>query len=165
MPMFPIDEFSLSTILEDMFQYFDDELIRKRTRYRNLERQKRLRAALMVFVEMGIARLAEAQPLPMLVPTKDLMDLLETSRLTTLVEPLLVPACMDCDQNKSDRYHEYAMDLTRSLEDDLPRYVVQAKPAMDAWKLGRAEHRREDGRLRWSITKLGIESTGSGTIH
>lgn len=138
MPTFPIDEFSLSTILEDMFQYFDDELIRKRTRYRNLERQKRLRAALMVFFEMGIARLAEAQPLPMLVPTKDLMDLLGTSHLTTLVEPLLVPARMDCDQNESDRYHEFAMDLTRSLEDDLPGYVVQARPAMGAWALGRA---------------------------
>jgi hypothetical protein len=148
-----------------MFQYFDEELIRKHRRYRKLEREKRLRAATIIFVEMGLARLAEAQPLPMLVPTKDLMDLLGTSRLTTLVEPFLVPARTDCDQNESDRYHEYAMDLTRCLEDDLPGYVVQARPAMGAWALGRAEHRREDGRLSWSITRLGIESIGSGTIH
>ena len=154
MPTHRIDQFYFSTILEDMLQYFDDELIRKHGRYRKLEREGRLRAALVVFFDL--ARVEEAQPLPMFVPTKNLMDLLGTSHLTTSVEPLLVSGCIDISQDEAERYRKYAIDLTRSVEDGLPDYVVQARPAMGAWALGRAEHRREDGRLRWSIERFDV---------
>lgn len=158
-----IDKIAVSPILENMFQYLEVDLIRNSRRYRKLEREMRLRVALSVFFNRGLARLAEAQPLPMWVPTRDLMDALETSRLTTAVEPLLVPSCMDSCGNEVRRFHEYAMDLTSRFE-YLPAYIAQMRRAMGMCELGWAKLRREDGWLWWKITKLGIENMDNGTF-
>lgn len=81
-------DFAVSTIIEDMFEYFDAELLDKHKRYRKLYGELRLRAALTVFFEEGLAELAPARkPLPMWVPTKVLMGGLKTSRLTRRQNP------------------------------------------------------------------------------
>ena len=88
--------YSVSTIVEDMFQYFDDGLVAKKRKYRRLETGWKLRSALIVFQQQGLACLEDAhKPLPMWVPTRDLLDALGTNRLSTTVEPLTVPGNID----------------------------------------------------------------------
>ena len=103
-----INKVAVSTIVENMFQYFDEDFIAENKRYWQLERGLKLRAALLVFFyyglaqrsdadkssaliilpEVGLAQLSEAnKSLPMWVPTRHFIKLLETSRLTTL-EPI-----------------------------------------------------------------------------
>jgi hypothetical protein len=100
----------------------------------------------------------------MWVPTKELMDVLGTSRLTTLVKPLHLPVCIDLSRSECRKYYAYAVDLGRSLK-DLPEYLALMRPALGVWELGWAEHMREaDGLLRWDITKSGIKNIKNGTI-
>jgi len=162
---FDKESYSISTILEDMFQYFDDGLIDKKSQYQRLEKGGRLRAALIVFLNEGLARLDEAhKPLPMLVPTKDLLDVLGTSRLSTAVKPLMLPACIAATRKEVRKYYAYVKDLTLGLK-NLLGYVAQLRPALGVSELGWAEHMRgEDGRLIWSITKLGIENIENGHV-
>ena len=87
------DTHRISTILEDMFQSLDDGVVDKKRKYRRLQTEWRLRAALVIFLNEGLARLDETRkPLPMWVPTKELLDVLGTSRLSTAVDPLVMPA-------------------------------------------------------------------------
>ena len=55
-----INEFAVSTIVENMFQYFDEELIAENGRYWELERGLKLRAALLSFADIGLAQPPEA---------------------------------------------------------------------------------------------------------
>ena len=117
-----INEVAVSTIVENMFQYFDEDLIAENGRYWQLERGLKLRAALLVFFHYGLAQRSDAdkssaliilpdmrlaQPseadksLPMWVPTRHFIKLVETSRLTTLVKPVYLPASTDITQKES----------------------------------------------------------------
>ena len=49
-----INEVAVSTIVENMFQYFDEDLIAENGRYWQLERGLKLRAALLVFFHYGL---------------------------------------------------------------------------------------------------------------
>ena len=157
--------YSVSTIVEDMFQYFDDGLVAKKRKYRRLETGWKLRSALIVFQHQGLVCLEEAQkPLPMWVPTKDLLDALGTNQLSTAVEPLTVPGNIAAALEDARSYYAYAKDLSLSLE-ELPEYVARLRPALGVCELGWAEHMRgADGRLTWSITKSGLENIEDGTV-
>ena len=159
------DTYCISTILEDMFQYLDDGVVDKKRQYQRLETGRRLRAALIVFINEGLARLDETHsPSPMWVPTKELLDVLGTSRLTTPVDPLVLPAVINDTRREAKEYYSYAKDLTLALE-ELPGYVAQLRPALGVSELGWAEHiRADDGRLSWSITNLGIENIENGNV-
>ena len=52
----PTDTPTVSTILEEMFQYFDGNA-KSRASYASMERHVRLRLALLVFGDLGFARL------------------------------------------------------------------------------------------------------------
>jgi hypothetical protein len=81
----------VSIILEEMFQFFDGAL-RGHTKYKAIEKHVRLRLALMVFGDSDYARLdVTRKPTRMVVPTPKLLDLLELSRLTTNLQPLVLP--------------------------------------------------------------------------
>ena len=85
-------EVYVSTILEEIFQYFDSDLCAKNPRYSSLNKLLRLKAALIAFNESGLAQSSEDQnPRSMVVPTKELMEALETKRVTTSVKPLAIP--------------------------------------------------------------------------
>ncbi len=184
-----INEVVVSTIIEHLFQYFDEDLIAKNRRYRQLEREIKLRSALFVFDEMGLSQFSDAdkssaliivpdvglaQPseadksLPMLVPTRHFLKLLETSRLTTLVKPLNLPVCIYIPRSEAKKHDDYTVDFRRSFEsvDDVVKYLARMRGWLYLSELGWAEHRRgDDGRLCWDLTKLGIENQENGTFE
>ncbi len=98
----PTDTPSVSTILEEMFQFFD-----RRIRHRpnkTLAMHIRLRLALMVFGDAGYARLDVAmKPRPMVVPTAKLLELLELKILTTDLQPLVLLPLERCTQPEARR--------------------------------------------------------------
>jgi hypothetical protein len=158
------DKYVVSTIIEDMFRYFDDEISDRKRHYRRLEQTLRLRTALAVFSEKGLAQFVGSyRPLPMWVPTKHLMDLLETSRLTTGVKPLTLSS-KDAAPNDSEKHSDYARDFAKGLN-HLADYIALMRPALGVAELGWAQHmREEDGRLVWSITTSGIDSIENGVV-
>jgi hypothetical protein len=183
-----INEVAVSTIVENMFQYFDEDLIAENGRYWQLERGLKLRAALLVFFHYGLAQRSDAdkssaliilpdmrlaQPseadksLPMWVPTRHFIKLVETSRLTTLVKPVYLPASTDITQKESGKYYDYSLDFERSLEDERKflEYLARMRALLRLSELGWMKHeRRDDGRLCWNITKSGIENLEEGTM-
>jgi hypothetical protein len=176
-----MNKVAVSTIVEHMFQYFDEDLIAENGRYWQLERGLKLRAALLVFFycglaqrsdtdkssaliilpEVGLARPSEAdKSLPMWIP-----KLVETSRLTTLVKPLHLPASIDISRKESEKYNDYALDVERSLDEGVPKYCARMRVLLRVSELGWMEHkRRDDGRLCWNLTQSGIESLEDGTM-
>jgi hypothetical protein len=180
-----INEFAVSTIVENMFQYFDEDLVAENGRYWELERGLKLRAALLIFADIGLAQPSEAdkssasiifadaglakpseadKSLPMLVPTRHFMKAVGTIRLTTLVKPLHLPVCIDISRREGGKYYDYAVDFERSLE-DIPKYLARMWALLRLSELGWMRHvRRDDGRLCWNITKSGIENLENGTM-
>lgn len=154
----------ISTILEDMFQYFDQELCANNRKYRSLQTLWRLKSALMVFRHLGMAEYEEnVQPSPMMVPSKELMQVLRTSRTTTSLKPVVLPPIV-VPEEKARKYFEYAQDLGRSLN-DVAAYFEILRPALFGYELGWVEHvRDQDGTLRWSMTGLGVEKIEDGTV-
>jgi len=67
---------AVSTILKEMFQYFDGT-VKSRASYASMERHVRLRLALPVFGDLAFARLDITKPKSTLVPTAKLLKLLE----------------------------------------------------------------------------------------
>jgi hypothetical protein len=181
-----IKKVAVSTILENMFQYFDENLIAENRRYWQLERGLKLRAALLVFAYYGLAQRSDAdkssaliilpdvglaQPseadksLPMWVPTRHFIKLVETSRVTTLVKPLHLPASIDLSRRERGRYYDYSLDFERSLDEGVPTYCARMRALLRVSELGWMEHkRRDDGRLCWNLTQSGIESLEDGTM-
>ena len=111
-----MNKVAVSTILEHIFQYCDEDLILENGQYSQLQKGLKLRAALLVFFHYGLAQGSDAdkssaliilpqvglaQPsqadksLPMWIPTRHLIKLVETSRLTTLVKPVHLPTSID----------------------------------------------------------------------
>lgn len=87
----PSDAPSVSTIVEEMFQFFDESV--RCANYKTIDRSVRLRLALRVLGDAGYARLDIMRPKPTVVPTEKLLQLLEVKKLTTDEEPLsLLPA-------------------------------------------------------------------------
>src|SRR5271170_7640268 len=65
------DNRSVSTILEDIFWFFDGEVIDKAPNFKSLKKLLRLKSALVVFDEIKLARFDEDhKPMPMVVPTQ-----------------------------------------------------------------------------------------------
>jgi hypothetical protein len=181
-----IKKVAVSTILENMFQYFDEDLIAENRRYWQLERGLKLRAALLVFAYYGLAQRSDAdkssaliilpdvglaQPseadksLPMWVPTRHFIKLVETSRVTTLVKPLHLPASIDLSRRECGEYYDYSLDFERSLDEGVPKYCARMRALLRVSELGWMEHkRRDDGRLCWNLTQSGIESLEDGTM-
>ena len=181
-----IKKVAVSTIVENMFQYFDEDLIAENGRYWELERGLKLRAALLVFFHYGLAQRSDAdkssaliilpdrrlaQPseadksLPMWIPTRHFIKLVETSRLTTLVKPVYLPASIDISRRESGKYYDYSLDFERSLDEGVPKYCARMRALLRVSELGWVEHkRRDDGRLCWNLTQSGIESSEDGTM-
>ena len=99
----------VSTILEEMFQFFSGGV--RHLKYRVMDKSLRLRLALAVFDDFGFARLdTMMKPGPMFVPTSGLLKKLELNSLTTGVEPLLVPDTVRCVSQGEARLHrQYAV--------------------------------------------------------
>ncbi len=154
----------ISTILEDMFQYFDQELCAINRKYRSLQMLWRLKSALIVFRHLGLAEYQEdVQPSPMMVPSRELMRVLKTSRITTSLKPLVLPPIVVTEQ-EAKKYFEYSHDLSRCLN-KVADYFKIMRPALFGCELGWVEHvRDQDGTLRWSITSSGIDNVENGTL-
>jgi hypothetical protein len=181
-----IKKVAVSTIVEHMFQYFDEDLILENGQYWHLERGLKLRAALLVFFHYGLVQRSDAdkssaliilpdvglaQPseadksLPMWVPTRCFIKIVEARRLTTLVKPLHLPASIDLSRRERGRYYDYSLDFERSLDEGVPKYCARMRALLRVSELGWMEHkRRDDGRLCWNLTQSGIESLEDGTM-
>jgi len=181
-----MNKVAVSTILEHMFQYFDEDLILENGQYSQLERKLKLRAALLVFFHYGLAERSDAdkssaliivpevglaQPseadksLPMWVPTRHFMKIVEARRLTTLVKPLHLPASIDLARMQRGKYYNYAVDFERSIE-NVHKYLPRMWVMLRTSELGWVEHeRRDDGRLRWKATQSGIKNLEDGTME
>jgi hypothetical protein len=154
----------VSTILENLFQYFDEGLCSKKPQYRSLNKLMRLKAALIVFNETGLAQREEnGDPPPIMVPTRELMEMLQASLITTSLEPLAIPLIAMSKQDIK-KYFRYSQDLGRRLH-ELADCLEILRPALFAIEVGWVEHvRDEDGTLRWSITTAGAENIENGTV-
>jgi hypothetical protein len=99
---------TVSTILEEMFRFFDDPL-RRQAPYKAIKEEVRLTLALMVFGDSDYAELDEtARPTPMVVPTDELLELLEIKKLTTNVKPLVMaPIVPSICQQKASLHSRY----------------------------------------------------------
>jgi hypothetical protein len=181
-----INKVAVSTILEHMFQYFDEDLILENGQYSQLERGLKLRAALLVFFHYGLAERSDAdkssaliivpevglaQPsqadksLPMWIPTRHLIKLIETSRLTTLVKPVHLPTSIDLARREAEKYYDYSLDFERSLDEGVPKSCARMRVLLRLSELGWMEHeRKDDGRLCWDLTQSGIENLEDGTM-
>jgi hypothetical protein len=124
-----VNDLYVSTILEDLFQYFDHGLCSKTPQYRSLNKLMRLKAAMIVFNETGLAEREEnGDPSPIMVPTKELMQILQTTRTTTAVKPLAIPAIAMCKQEVK-KYFVYSKDLGRTFW-ELADYLEILRPAL-----------------------------------
>jgi hypothetical protein len=95
----PADTPNVSTILEEIVQFFDGWVQFRFTTCKLMPKHIRLRLALTVLGETGYARLDEAaKPRPMVVPTPKLLRPLNLKNLTTDVDRchcrLLRVACL-----------------------------------------------------------------------
>jgi hypothetical protein len=181
-----IKKVAVSTIVEHMFQYFDEDLILENGQYWHLERGLKLRAALLVFFHYGLVQRSDAdkssaliilpdvglaQPseadksLPMWVPTRCFIKIVEARRLTTLAKPLHLPASIDLSRRERGKYYDYTVDFERSIE-NVHKYLPRMWIMLRISELGWVEHeRRDDGRLRWKPTQSGIENLEDGTME
>ncbi len=62
------------------------------------------------------------------------MDLLGTSRFTTLLRPLHLPGPVNLPR-QARKYLAYAVDLARNVK-DLLDYLALMSPALGVWELG-----------------------------
>lgn len=181
-----MNKVAVSTILEDMFQYLDKDLLLENGQYCELERELKLRAALVVFFHYGLAQGSDAdkssaliilpqvglaQPsqadksLPMWIPTRHLIKLVETRRLTTLVEPVYMPIAIDLSRKEAEKYHDYSLDYERSLDEGVLKCCDRIRVLLRLDELGWMKHeRKHDGQLGWNLTQSGIENLEDGTM-
>ncbi len=159
-----LDDLYVSTILEDLFQYCDKKLCSKKWQYRQLDKLMRLKAAMIAFSQAGLAQRDEdGDPSPIMVPTKELMEILQTSRITTAVQPTAIPAIAMSKQEVM-KYFLYSKDLARSFS-KLANYFRILRPALFGCELGWVEHvRDQDGTLRWAMTASGMENIENGNL-
>jgi hypothetical protein len=160
------ESFTISTILEDMFDWIDGDHELQRSKYKVLGRDLRLAIAMSLFAHAGLAELDRQQkPMPMLVPSEELKEELATSFFTTSVKPLVIgPSVLSGSKNGSKRVVKYAQAVERVLP-SLPAYFDVARSALTSLEVGWAQHfRRDDGTLGWSLTAAGVKAIEGGTL-
>jgi hypothetical protein len=121
---------------------------------------------LIIVPEVGLAQPSQAdKSLPMWIPTRHLIKLIETSRLTTLVKPVHLPTSIDLARREAEKYYDYSLDFERSLDEGVPKSCARMKVLLRLSELGWMEHeRKDDGRLSWDLTQSGIENLEDGTM-
>jgi hypothetical protein len=147
----PTDTPAVSTILEEMFQFFDGS-VRSRASYASMERHVRLRLALLVFGDLGFARLDITKPKPMLVPTAKLLKLLEVGSVTTDVEPLVLRPIQKCiSQPEASRQTQYPQALKSAMAKKMAAFLRLVGATLQMWEMGWLRHSRaSNGNLVWS---------------
>jgi hypothetical protein len=155
----PNDTPSISTILEEMFQFFDASV--GCGRYTTIEKQTRLRLALLAFGEAGYAQLGMTiKAMPMVVPTAKLLNLLELTSLTTDLEPLtLLPVRRCIPQPEARRHFQYTRAFKSAMAKEMDKFLNIPTATLNMWERGLLRHsRKPNGDLVWS----NIENSGKG---
>lgn len=155
----PTDAPSVSTVLEEMFQFLDGGISR-RANYKTLARHIRLRLALMVFGDADYARLNTIMtPLPMVVPTAKLLALLELTRLTTDLPPLvLLPVERCISQPEARRQLQYTRAFRSAMANDMAKFLEAPAEMLKLAEMGHLlQGRASNGELIWSVSKKGEE--------
>jgi hypothetical protein len=118
----PTDTPRVSTVVEEMFQYFDGSI---RCR-RYIRRDIRLRWALLVFGDKGYARLDTAmKSMPMVVPAAKLLKSLELTSVTTDVEPqALLPVRRPSSQQEAIRGLRYTRALRSAMANEMDAFLI-----------------------------------------
>jgi hypothetical protein len=152
------DSPAVSTILEEMFQFVDGR-IRARGEYKSISKMTRLRLALIAFNEEGLSRLDTTMaPRPMVVPTPKLLEmLLDSSRLTTSVEPLVLCAVPGrISQQEESRQRQYTRALKSAMASEIDNFIDGLAVMLHMWEFGWARPSREsNGKLVWHLSKKG----------
>lgn len=151
----PTDASGVSTILEEMFQFFDGR-IRCRAKYKAIEKHVRLRLALMVFGDSGYAR---RDMTGMVVPTPKLLDLLELSRLTTNLQPLVLPPVRRCiSQPEARRHAQYTRAFQSAMANRMADFLETPAAMLQMEEMGALrQSRASNGDLVWSALNGGEE--------
>jgi hypothetical protein len=114
----PTDAPSVSTILEEMFQYLDGSV--QCAKYKTIRKDVRLRLALTVLGEAGYAQLnVVMNPRPMVVATTKLLRLLALKSSTTDVEPLVLSVQGCISPAETNRQLQYAQAFKSALQKEL----------------------------------------------
>jgi hypothetical protein len=153
----PTDAPSVSTILEEMFQFFDGR-VRCHTKYKAIEKHDRLRLALMVFGDSDYARLdVTRKPTPLVVPTPKLLDLLELSRLTTNLQPLVLPPVgRRISQPEARRCAQYTRAFQSAMATRMADFLETPAAMLQMEEMGALlQGRGSNGDLVWSALKEG----------
>jgi hypothetical protein len=153
----PTDTPRVSTILEEMFQYFDGSV---RCR-RDIRKEIRLRWALLLFGDKGYARLDTAmKPMPMVVPTAKLLNLLKLTSLTTDLEPLaLLPVRPSSSQPEAISRLRYTRALKSAMAGEMEKFSIFPAEMLNMGERGLLRHSRAlNGTLVW----FPIKARGSG---
>ncbi len=115
-----------------------------------------MRLALLVLRESDYARIgATKQQAPMIIPSPKLRKLLGLERLTTDVEPLLLPSVgRSISPEEAMRHLRYLEAFTAALANGIAVYVTAHTAILNMWGAGLLRQRRgPGGKLQWSITK------------
>ena len=145
----PSDAPSVSTIVEEMFQFFDESV--RCANYKTIDRSVRLRLALRVLGDAGYARLDIMRPKPTVVPTEKLLQLLEVKKLTTDEEPLsLLPAGACVSQQDAARQLQYARAFKSAVAKEMANFLHISAAMLPMGEIGMLRHSRAPGGdLRW----------------
>jgi hypothetical protein len=148
---------SVSTILEEMFQFFDGR-VRCRGNYKTIKKHVRLRLALMVFGDSGYARLDETmKPKPMVVPTTKLLTLLKLRNLTTDVEPLALLPVQHCISQPETGQLQYTRAFKSAMANEMANFLYVPAAMLNMWEIESLHHSRAStGELVWSVTSTGV---------
>ena len=150
---------AVSTILEEIFQYFDGDL-RCHPRYEAIKRHVRLRLALTVFGDRGYAQLdMTGKPTLTVVPTPKLLDLLELSRLTTNLRPLVLPPVGRCISRPEARRHaQYTRAFQSALVKRMSEFLETPAAMLQMEEMGALrQSRASNGDLVWYALEKGEE--------
>jgi hypothetical protein len=153
----PNDTPRVSTILEEMFQFFDASA--RCRRYRTIEKHIRLRLALLVFSDSGYARLDTIMnPMPTVVPTAKLLKLLElTSQTTDLESPKLLPVQDRISQPEASDQLRYIRTFKSVMANDIDKFLGVPTAMLNMWERGLLRHgRSSNGDLVW----IKVENSG-----
>lgn len=158
--------FAVSTIIEDMFEYFDDELLDEHKRYKKLYGELRTPSCTDRFLRRGSCRISSgSQAAANVGPDESTNGRIEDLSAHPPAEPLQLPGPIErAAQSEAREYFGYAANLQRILK-GLPGSIGVMRPALGVLECGWVEHKRDyDGQLRWWPTERGRESIKNGTV-
>ncbi len=151
------DSARVSTVLEEMFQFFDSPL-RRHPLYKAIKKKIRLRLALMVFGDSGYARLDETvRPTPMMVPTANLLELLQVTKPTTNLQPLVLPPVgQSISQQKANLHRRYTLAFEQVMANRMAEFLRRPAAMLQMEEMGHIlQSRAPNGDLVWSRSKKG----------